>query len=293
MKTTLRLIIISMTLLISLQSFSQTIIDEGKNWSIKEGYYPPSGGYTFGTKSYRIEGDTIINLIHYKKIKSTYDTIWTSYDSPNGFIRMDSTKKVYFNDGIEHLLYDFNLQVGDTFVGNSFWANHLYTLVVDSVDSVTLENGVKNKRILFGDNLSGYPTEYWIESVGSNFGLISTGFYLVMYDFDYELLCCKKNNESLFMNQSYATCFVTSTGIDNPEPNIIRIFPNVSYDEFNVKGMYITSIELLNINGQVVLKKDINSNDFFINIKNEPNGMYFLKVQSEKGQMSINKIIKQ
>lgn len=292
MKTTLRLIIFSMTLFISLQSFSQTLIAEGKNWSIKNGYYPPSGGSTYGTKSSRIEGDTIINLIHYKKIKSTWDTVWTSNDGPDGFIRMDSTKKVFFFDGIEHLIYDFNLQVGDTFVGNSYLANHLYTLVVDSIDSVTLENGVKNKRILFGNNISGYPTEYWIESIGSNFGLISTGFYLCIADFDFELLCCKNQNELLFMNQTFNTCYFSSVGINSTAADNISIFPNPTKNNVIIKSNCIKSIELSNYNGQVIIKKTVDNNTYSIDLTKEPKGMYFLKVISDKGQ-SVKKIIKQ
>jgi len=291
MKTTLRLVIISLTLLLSLHSFSQSLIEEGKNWSIKEGYYPPTGGNSYGTKLYKIEGDTLINLLHYKKFMSTYDTTWTS-SSPNGFIRMDSTKKVYYRDyATDYLIYDFNLLVGDTFVGNSIWTSQPYELIVHTVDSVLLENGTKSKRITFGDNLSGYPTEYWIEDIGSNFGLMYTAFYLGVVDIDFELLCCKLQNELLFINSTQNTCYLSSVGIDNPEMDNICVFPNPTEEKINVKGNYIKSVELSNIYGHVVFRNNVNDNYVSININNMLKGMYFLKVSAENGQY-VYKIIK-
>ena len=50
MKTILQLTIVSLTLLICQNSFSQSLIDEGKIWSIKSGLYPPWGGETVGTR---------------------------------------------------------------------------------------------------------------------------------------------------------------------------------------------------------------------------------------------------
>jgi hypothetical protein len=92
------------------------IVVEGYKWNV---VYIGNGG-TFDKRIYstnreKIEGDSIVNDIVYKKL-------WESNDckiektSLLALIREDiAEQKVYaYNDGVEVLLYDFDVEVGDT-----------------------------------------------------------------------------------------------------------------------------------------------------------------------------------
>lgn len=72
----------------------------------------------------------------------------------------------------ETLLYDFDVEVGDTIPFNS---QHFYydSLVVSSVDTVTVV-GTERKRIGVGPLGSlGWPQQYWIQGIGSDGGLFN------------------------------------------------------------------------------------------------------------------------
>ncbi len=141
MKTILKLTIIHFAFFLYNYSFSQSLIEEGKNWSIVKGV-APNGEFHYSTNVYKIIGDTLINSLQYKVVKSKqYSSI--IFSRVEGFIRMDSTKKVYYKDGNkERLIYDFNLLKNDTFTGFGP-SEEVYNLIVDSVDSENLKTGQK------------------------------------------------------------------------------------------------------------------------------------------------------
>ncbi|WP_445455100.1 glycoside hydrolase family 9 protein [Flavobacterium sp. HNIBRBA15423] len=74
----------------------------------------------------------------------------------------------------------------------------------------------------------------------------------------------------------------------------INIHPNPSKNIFIVNSKSrIDSIELLNITGEIILKQtNINSFTFECKLENNPNGIYFLKVNCENGIQNL-KIIKE
>ena len=126
--------------------------------------YP--GNYTY----LYTEQDTVINANTYKKLYAG-DFSECLY----GFIREDTAaRRVYFQDVVdspEVVLYDFSLQIGDTFVISfiSQWSNFFpsgaYRL--DSITNVDIRAGTRRAFHLNCFTQASPHTLTWIESVGN------------------------------------------------------------------------------------------------------------------------------
>ncbi len=99
---------------------------------------------------------------------------------------------------------------------------------------------------------------------------------------------------------AYNDCFVDSimyqvsigdAGVDI-ESNGISIYPNPAKDNFAITGIEEGStIELMNLLGEVIFISTANNNKEIINIENLPVGTYFVKITTDKKQVT-KKVIK-
>ncbi|MEO5673123.1 MAG: hypothetical protein ABIQ74_00615, partial [Chitinophagales bacterium] len=175
------------------------------------------------------EGDTIINSKAYTKFYE--DGISYEYGSSDmhvyyGAMRQDTTsKKVYFfalNQLSEYVLYNFNLEVGDTS------EEGILTLggIVESIDSV-LVGTEYHKRFNFFNSYPYYI--YLIEGVGTNGGLFS-GIY-DGYGFEVKdiLKCFKLNGTTVLEDTLYewipCDLFTSNTPLVDQSPQI-TLYPN-------------------------------------------------------------------
>ncbi len=95
-------------------------------------------------------------------------------DSNKVFFLLTDTSSVparylmrYYSIGIENKIYDFNLSKGDTLniLGS--------VLTVQEIDSVRLNTGNYIKRYLFDSVKPVKYFNYWLQGIGSNFGLLN------------------------------------------------------------------------------------------------------------------------
>lgn len=80
--------------------------------------------------------------------------------------------------------------------------------------------------------------------------------------------------------------------INEQKDNSILIFPNPNNGRFTIKGDVDQSIEIINKIGQVVLSHRFpgSNNQNIIDMRNQPNGIYFVKIVSNRNTI-IKKII--
>ncbi|MDI1254499.1 MAG: T9SS type A sorting domain-containing protein [Flavobacterium sp.] len=95
------------------------------------------------------------------------------------------------------------------------------------------------------------------------------------------------------VSTNIATTIFQTLGIDaNPLDESITIYPNPTHDIVSVKANNtIKSIQLFDVQGRLLQTRIANENNANIDISNHSNGIYFLKITSEKG-IKIEKIIK-
>ena len=197
-------------------ALGQDFISENKQWNVKV----ESWGSIY-TEIFKIDGDTVINEISYKKVWQTYDSTMTEWYFVGG-IREES-HVVYFKmgDWNEGILYDFNLQVGDTaYVTNLYCMN--MQIVVSDIDTVNYF-GVDRTRWLFDD----WSEESWVEGIGSLSGPLHTDFANCIFDVWFELLCFYQEDSLFYIKPGEDECFQTSVGIDEKSfSHTMLILPN-------------------------------------------------------------------
>lgn len=224
-----------------------------------------------------MEGDSVINGITYNKI-----------DNGNWGLTRNEAEKVYYippDSTNEILLYDFSLEVGDTFfIDNNWIQGHPEYFIIEFIDSVETQVGYL-KRWNVGESVV-------IDGMGSIYGLFVQPAYLnnstqTTYP---GLFCFQKDSVSIIedefvwegngkiYNYSCEGVLVNTTEQEKIEL-IEKVFPNPFIDEIFIKTRSNYSVELLelfDLNSQLILSKQ-NSNSLFFDSK-LPNGVYFLRI---------------
>ena len=214
-----------------------------------------------------ISGDTIINWENYQKIYIPYvQILYTgscTYSLPNGYkggIREDTTlKKVFFvhpNDTSEYLLYDFNLQVGDTLKG--YLEPDAYqpdTIIL--IDSVLVGESYRKRWFV-----NSYYNIYIIEGIGSTYGLIDPSPVGVIDANDNELTCYSENGISLYSITSSDCEMITMVNSTNKNENKVIISPNPSFGALTINFeplLKVKEIRLADIYGNIILQRIVNN----------------------------------
>ena len=260
--------------------------DSNASWiNMKSSGNPPFGGMQPDWyDSWIISSlDTIINSNSYK--------IMHHYNDPNwkrGGIRSAQGIVYYipFPYPTEYLLYDFNINAGDT-INNVYmeWEDpyntfpspitSLYQLVVDYTDSILI-NGNYRKQIYFeGINFCGS----WIEGIGNTQGLLSTTECNIS-NYMLELYCMSYNDTILYPYSSVGTCesffgindkmISTFKSIISPNPsnNLIKIQYN------NPNRLQFALIIYDNLGRKVYGSDFIIDEEIEINLRDFKNGIY-------------------
>ncbi len=252
---------------------------------------------------YSTGNDTIINAKTYVKItRSPY--IFSG--STNCFVGLipgyvgalrDDTiaKKVFFiyqSENADSLLFDYNLNIGDTVKG-ILSPVYTYAFVV-SIDSVLI-NAQYHKRWNLDYCSAGVPPYfYFIEGIGSNLGLIER--FVCGAGVFSNLICVMDSTGSIFTGGSspYGCQLITSTNSLRSEIETIKIIPNPVNAESRVilPDKNISGIRIINSIGAVVLNiSEKQISDFKIKAENYTPGVYILIAYSKNETYSIKFII--
>ncbi len=265
---------------------AQSLVGENKQWYIGEVFItqPPV------TTIMKMEGDTLVDNKLYKKIYLTRDTVNQEWTLFSGIIREDSTKKVWlrrpgFVDDEEKLLFDFNLVVGDSFFidNGGGWT---CSIPVIAVDSVSLTNGERRKRITFSYQFFGDMEDetFWIEGIGSQFGVLyHTAAYCENIDFGRWIRCYFEDGQRQFGQVPEGECFyefITNTN-DLDTQIGFSIYPNPASDELTIKlpDTQSRKWELFNYQGQRIRHGEIKNGDDQISVAILPRGIYLLSIK--------------
>ncbi len=147
-----------------------------------------------------------------------YKIVWTKskYGIAKAGAVREEDRRVYYRRKIsqnyqdEVLLYDFNLNVGDTVTVN--WMGQQLMVMEESEVEV---DGTMRRQLGLGAYSFGYPPtevdEYWIEGVGSTFGFLNSGSEGMGGAF-ITLLCYHENGNLIWDNEEFDDCVMNSDG---------------------------------------------------------------------------------
>ena len=242
--------------------------------------------------------DAVIGEFTYKKFNDPFpyhDNNFNMIDTV--FVREDqAAKKVYkiFN-GVEVVLYDFSLEVGNTF------QQQQYTFTVVAIDEFEV-NGDVRKRLKLEANPPEYSqtfTQYWIEGVGSNAhpfypqrnitSVLSSGGGYNIYT-----KCSFQNSEYIYGNSDYCSS-ILSTSSQTVQHDEIVISPNPFTVELKIDStnyLQDAHFKLYNIQGQLVREENnLKGQKFTITRENLSSGSYFLQLFENNKLIKTGKIL--
>jgi hypothetical protein len=253
------------------------LIDTTKIWSVLNVEYSPQGELKT-THFFKFAEDTIIHDTVFYKIFENLDSTNSTWFFTEQFISQNASKIFIRNIyGINRILYDFNLNIGDTITQLNMFDQEM-DWKVNTIDSIYLENTWQKRLVLGILNCGGCPNDIWIGGIGSLFGVTTPGN--VVADFSTDLLCVKNEKEYIYINPEFNSCYLT-TGIkehNNDKKNIV--FPN-PFDDFikvNSEANYY-SFSVSNIMGQIIYYGNMSNNSIII-LSHLDKGLYILRLQS-------------
>ena len=298
---------------ISLNMNAQQWYPENANWIFnkQEPLSFPAHGYI----KYSVLEDTTINDTTAKLI--TIDTLFYNGNESvkDSLFVHESNSKVYFWNGNQFkLMYDFNLNVGDTLNVDIDLNNcdSVSPVIVDSISIINL-NGQELKvqhisYTLYTEEQYGFNStlsEQIIERIGSEKHFIYSPSCIIEDEFTYSGLRCYNDDTISYKNEWWENHFPavgcdsllndTTTNIQELEQGGFRIFPNPFNDFVTItnKNMFTDGfyIELYNSSGKK-LNRILYKNMVAINLRNYQPGLYFIKIYQKTSEVYTFKIIK-
>jgi hypothetical protein len=192
-KFTLLILLTCLPLISFAQDSYENLVVEGKTWTTVFDNLNPSALTQY---KYYLKGDTVIDNTHCTKMYKAEGNDAAQYI---GAMREDGKKVYIYRRGNTEakLLYDFNLKVGDSFVGSTGVKS-----TVTSIGTATFKDKLLKKINLLETENEGDKYEWSVlEGVG---GFGDPSYSGPDYPGNYEcLLTCQGNNGTLYYNDDY------------------------------------------------------------------------------------------
>lgn len=248
-------------------------------WSVVEIHCQPEGN-SYSSVKLVTGPDTTISETEYKTLWKNDNEGTTYY----GAIREEETTgRCWYrfpyseSDG---LIYNFSLMSGDTaLLINQFLGTDTIKLVVTGRDSIFIDQQWHLRLALTNFSLSWQ--EWWIEGIGSQWGLLNAGssFYTGVCG-GQELLCFWEDGVQLYQNPAYPVCEFPTTAINaNRHNKELKVHPNPAQQTINVT--YTTPAAILtltDIQGKTVIRESFSGGNHRMNVAGLPEGIYILRI---------------
>lgn len=241
--------------------------------------------------SYSIPGDTLINSVLYHKIVIQFIQNNNSscgvfnYVGYKGCIRQSIIdKKVYCilpNDTVEHLIFDFNLNVGDTIPTIPYPCNS--KIIVSHVDSVLI--GTTYRRRWLGSYLE------IIEGIGANVEFLNPMCELID-GLTGLLTCFRQNGTTIYPDSSFNCSVITNINSISNKFSFVKLFPNPFHSSTTVlTSVEKATMEIYNSFGEFVRVLIISNYSTIINRNSLSDGIYFYRLSNDKGKIASGKFV--
>lgn len=231
----------------------------------------------------------------------SYDSVVNVLTPRRDYFRQEGGIVYYYwdngspNGPKEQVIYNFNMAVGDSIV-----YHNNYRLKVVKIDSISLLDGSKRKRLELTTNYFRYNL-YWVEGIGGIDIETLRPHYATISDGTSTFSCYFYKNEARYSNQYYAEgC---ALNLANPvsthnlqELTSIEVLQNQGDGtivfQLNEPGKY--QYHLYSATGALLEQKTLGQGVHHVSLGAFPQGMYFMRViDTEKLQQKTLKIVKQ
>ena len=280
----------------------KSMVLEGRHWNVvnRNAVLDANKSVVYSTIVEKIEGDTIINGVKYKKLWHTTDVDLTKYELI-GIIREDyENQKVYaFIEGKEYLLYDFACSVGDKITMlTGLHSTEQVELTIKAVELfMDLENNIVRKFTAFVENFDKDIIFY--ERYGSE-----NGWYMRQYSSNVGgginfMICAFDVNGNLLFKPNYDNeldeiedCYIneTKTNVPNVELQKGDVYYNSesSVLVFDVENPM--SITIYDVMGKMVENRELAFGTKEISLDLNM-GVYIVNITTDNQQSILSKIV--
>ncbi len=267
-----------------------------------------------------IVADTVVNGHTYRLVNGMDNG--APYQFTNAWFREDvEARKVYakwpsgsppdFDGAVEYVAYDFSLSVGDTFMVppplNMSGLSDTHYYVITSIDTIQIGEGLR-KRFWFNPNFT-VSSNYWIEGIGGEPGPFRTHY---MFEGWNVLRCMYHEGELIYSNPLpgppeynlqtypwYEYCGPYWVGITHTEnsspptvfPNPVQDMLHVRFDG-NIRPLTSFLSDVLGRTQQVPIAH-VTASEVHFDLRDLPQGHYFLRLSYSDSTQSFHKIVKQ
>ncbi|MBT0608919.1 T9SS type A sorting domain-containing protein [Aequorivita echinoideorum] len=271
-------------------SFSQTylpMLELGNVWNTVTYNYPDP--VSISNQTYEITGQQTIGSF-------TYYTV--DFSIFNWLLREDNGKVYCYNDseGIDELLFDFTLEVGDEIFLDSSNQAYCYTIggvyidgepITVSSTSIQFIAGTNRKVIEF--QYQGTQVETWIEGIGSLNGIYPYAF--TNFDSGAYLSCFTNNGNTHYFN-GFTSCAIL--GMNDIEIDKIKLYPNpVSANALLSIPAHIDiqNIKIFDVFGRLVKDERVDNKSISIDGSVYKSGIYVYQLFSRSKLVKTDKFV--
>lgn len=167
--------------------------------------------------------------------------------------------KLYCRTGdVQHLLYDFKMQVGDTF------DNGIKSMTVTSVDTLMIE-GFERPVLTFDNG------EQWIDGIGSTYGLLSP-ITESSDEYDEVLLSCVADSTVMYVNPKYGS------GISDTAVSGSSVRMNGTELEISAPSYTSHAVTVYDTDGRAVSQYTFDGQSGTMSLASLPHGVYIVVV---------------
>ena len=284
-------LLISCILLINQLGFSQLSF-----------FLPDSNAYfSVSNVKFWFQGDTSINDKLYKKVFYQDHDSLPKFDIAEYYaaVREDTLNERIFTiqkyDGQERLLADFSLNAEDTVTIYTYWPGVRYVaedyfVTISEKDSIEIGGQFHKRLKIEGPDYD----EYWIEGIGSTFGLFFSGADRNVFEINIPILLCVHIEDTLYYdNPEYEGCYIQSpVNIENNENLSDGLLFSINNEIISLHCELPSDnnfFQIIDTNGRIIFMDNF-SRYTKINISSLPKGFYVIRVYSASN--SLNRIFK-
>ncbi len=287
---TAKSLLLSLLFLLPSWLISQEIVDTSKTWSIATVHCQPWGN-AYSTFYIKFEGDTLVQDTLYKKVMISSDEFHETWDFFGAFIR-EENNRVFYRELYqeEGLIYDFDMQIGDTVLINNTRALEPVHLILTDVDSVASETGNVERWTL---SCVEYPdlTETWLRGIGSMAGVMNSSVEIFGGLCGLYALLCSSEEEILFyQNPEFNSCWLVITDIGNRE---VETYSKIYVSEpdrqivVETRSPEPSTITLTRLNGQIIDRFTTQNQRFTLPVTGRYRG--FILISVRQGQATTTR----
>ena len=259
-----------------------------QQWNVKRTY----SSFVFGdywTDVFTLEQESEMEDLAYRELR--YDHLGNGNASTWGYMR-EENKRVFFREGSEspeYVMYDFNLQIGDSVLLFDYGDYAEYMKVTAIREDYLLFEPRTTYMLNYDFGMSpdycyDDGLDVWMEGIGSERGVVFK--YEGLMGSDELLLCYHEDYDLIYGN---GNCNQSNLSVEDDENEAENIaYPNPTSGLLNITMKDLLNAELFNAMGQRVLQ----SHETILDLNHLPSGIYFLKLINSRGEAVMQTVVK-